>query len=150
MISVCTDFCHMVAPDFITFFPVSFHFFFFNSLLSSFMPCVQTPNPALIPPSTISPHWLIPALASQDILLEAIRATNQNSHLYPPILFILLHHLHSRLPNEPKKPSCVLFAEKKKIPKKQNSPLVDTHHLIKTGRNSLNMEKYVRGEERCN
>lgn len=38
---------------------------------------------------------------------------------------------------------CCMLREKKK-----NSPLVNTHHLIKTGKESLNTEKYVRAEER--
>lgn len=64
--------------------------------------------------SNISPHWLIPSLALEAISLEAIRATKQYSHPQSPLLVSRLHHLHSRLPNEPKKPSHVSHAEGEK------------------------------------
>lgn len=77
------------------------------------VPCVQT---QLNVPS----HSLFPSLASEGIFLE-VTATNQNSHSQPARLFSLLHRPHSRLPNEPKKPSRVLHAEEKTTIQKNRS-----------------------------
>ena len=49
------------------------------------------------------------------------------------------HHLHSRLLNELKKPSCVLDDETETV-------LADTYHPINPGRDSLNKENYVRAQ----
>lgn len=100
------EFRHAVAPNVIKLLPYCHSIFSFCAVVVDAM----CPSPAHIAPSTISPHWLIPSLASEGILLKAIRAMNQSSHPRSPLLIFLLHHRHARLP---KKPSRVLHAERK-------------------------------------